>query len=73
MNPTIEELIPLSQRVKEETLEVMKRSDLIRILEKIGSVNIIGSYLLDTMIDRDLDIIVKCYNPLKAAKASLTA
>ena len=34
MNPTIEELIPLSQRVKEETLEVMKRSDLIRILEK---------------------------------------
>jgi len=50
------DLIKISQKVKREAHELLCKTELIRFLSKHGKVFIWGSYKLDLMMSRDIDI-----------------
>lgn len=52
------DLIKYSKNIKKEASSLLQESNLLRILSQIGDVSVGGSYDLDLMYDRDLDIFV---------------
>lgn len=54
----MDNLLEYSRRVKKEADELLSESNIIKELDGLGMVKVGGSYDLDLMYDRDLDIFV---------------
>ena len=62
-----EELLKYSQNTKAIATFLLKQLDIINILSKYGNPLIIGSYELNLMFDKDIDIVVESNNPKNSA------
>lgn len=64
-------LLEQSRMIKQKAKTLLDKLELKRVLERYGEVEIIGSYALDVMWDRDIDIIVRCEESFESAKSAL--
>jgi len=64
-------LLEQSRRIKQKAKTLLDKLELKRVFERYGEVEIIGSYALDVMWDRDIDIIVRCEESFESAKSAL--
>jgi len=60
-----------SKRVKNTANNLLKKTNLVRLLDEFGEVVVCGSYKYDLMWGNDIDIIVKCNDERKASKDAL--
>jgi len=66
-----EEIIDKSETIKKQGEHVLETLSLVTKLSKWGEITIIGSFALDVMWDRDIDIIVGCENGFESSKGFL--
>lgn len=71
MEVTESNLQKYSSKVKQTAEKLLKEKQVVETLSKYGTVFVGGSYALDVMYGPDIDIIVGCSDPKKAARSAL--
>ena len=65
------EILDYSNKIKEEASEILEKCKILNILDNSGIIKIIGSYDLNLMYDRDIDILVSSSDIKKASYEAL--
>lgn len=60
-----------SQKIKTDAEELLKTTDLVKVLSEYGEVKIGGSYKYDLMWGPDIDMVVVCKNPREMSVKAL--